>query len=116
MRNTLRELTKTRQLAHCRAAAAQELTFLTPSLSHTHTHTHTPPSLSSPPESLSLFNLLSVVSESLLLVEYFLLFFSLSICQGGGRGGGREGGKGGKRERKMTSEKMFTTKTQVLMK
>ena len=58
-------------------------TYNFPSLSRTHTHTH---SLPHP-------NLLSVVSESLLLVEYFLLFFSLSICQGGRNGGNRERGR-----------------------
>lgn len=36
----------------------------------------------------------SVVSESLLLVEYFLLFFLLSICQGeAGRHGDKARGK-----------------------
>lgn len=41
----------------------------------------------------------SVVSESLLLVEYFLLFFLLSICQGeAGRQGEGQKREGGERE------------------
>lgn len=64
------------QAAH-HITAAEELTFLTHSgflsrvRARVRTYAH---SLSLNP------NLLSVVSESLLLVEYFLLFFSLSIC------------------------------------
>lgn len=58
-----------------------------------------------PPPIFPPINLLSVVSESLLLVEYFLLFFSLSICLGV-RGQRRQ-------KRKTTSEMMFTKFTSV---
>lgn len=83
-------------------------------------HTHTQPHSLSIPESLSFQLTVSGVGVVAARGVFSPLLLALHLS-GGWQGGreedksGREGG-GQEKERKMTSEKMFTMKTQVLMK